>query len=80
MSSINIAEAKARLSELVEQSLRGEDVTLMRRGKPVVRLVPIETPKQPLDLEWLRAATAGIVPLKPTPDGFMERLRDEDRY
>jgi prevent-host-death family protein len=38
---VNIAEAKARLSELVAASLRGETVTLQRAGKPLARIVAL---------------------------------------
>jgi prevent-host-death family protein len=38
--TVNMHEAKSRLSELVAAALRGEDVVLARAGKPVVRLVP----------------------------------------
>ena len=38
---VNIAEAKARLSSLVEASLRGEEVILAKAGDPKVRLVPL---------------------------------------
>ena len=40
---VNIAEAKARLSELVSAAVRGEDVILDRAGRPQVRLVAIAT-------------------------------------
>ncbi len=36
---VNIADAKARLSELVDRCLAGEEVVISRRNKPVVRLV-----------------------------------------
>jgi prevent-host-death family protein len=38
---VNIAEAKARLSELVAAAVRGEEVVLDRAGKPQVRLVAL---------------------------------------
>lgn len=38
---VNIAEAKARLSELVAASLKGEDVVLSRAGVPQARIVPM---------------------------------------
>jgi prevent-host-death family protein len=38
---VNIAEAKAKLSSLVEASLRGEEVILARAGEPKVRLVAL---------------------------------------
>lgn len=38
---VNIAEAKARLSSLVEAALNGEDVILQKAGVPKLKLVPI---------------------------------------
>jgi len=40
MSISNIHEAKSRLSQLIEQAERGEEVIIARAGKPVVKLVP----------------------------------------
>lgn len=37
--TINIAEAKAKLSALIEGAERGEEVVLARAGKPVARIV-----------------------------------------
>ncbi len=37
---VNIAKAKATLSELVARAEAGEEVVLMRNGKPVVTLTP----------------------------------------
>lgn len=42
MESLNIAEAKKRLSELVGRVAHGgEEILLTRRGKPMARLVPV---------------------------------------
>ena len=38
---VNIYEAKARLSALLEKAQAGEEVVIARAGKPVVRLAPI---------------------------------------
>jgi prevent-host-death family protein len=38
---INIAEAKAKLSELIDRALAGEEIVVARAGKPLVRLVPV---------------------------------------
>ncbi len=40
MRIINIAEAKASLSKLVERVLQGEEVVIGKAGKPVAKLVP----------------------------------------
>jgi prevent-host-death family protein len=39
--SVNIADAKARLSELVERAARGEEIVIARNGEPQARLVPL---------------------------------------
>jgi len=36
---VNIYEAKAQLSKLIESALKGEDVIIARANQPVVRLV-----------------------------------------
>lgn len=41
MRQMNIAQAKAHLSELVQQALSGDEVVIARDGKPMVRLVPV---------------------------------------
>lgn len=42
---VNMLEAKTHLSRLVEAVLRGEEVVIANRGKPVVRLVVAEPSK-----------------------------------
>jgi prevent-host-death family protein len=39
--TVNIAEAKAKLSALVDRAAAGEEITLCRSGRPVARLVPL---------------------------------------
>lgn len=45
---INIAEAKAKLSALLDRALAGEDIVIARAGKPLARLVPVteSTPRR----------------------------------
>jgi len=40
MRQVQIAEAKAHLSALIEQVEAGEEIIIARRGKPVARLIP----------------------------------------
>ena len=44
MTTHNVADAKAHLSQLLEAALKGEEVIVARAGKPLVRLVPVNTP------------------------------------
>jgi prevent-host-death family protein len=42
--TMNVAEAKAKLSQLLDAATAGDEVVIARSGKAVARLVPIETP------------------------------------
>ena len=37
-SQINVAEAKAKLSELLDRALAGEEIVIARAGRPLARL------------------------------------------
>ena len=45
---VNIAEAKAKLSELVARAENGEEVVIARHGKPIVTLTVKPAPTAPL--------------------------------
>lgn len=45
---VNVQQAKAHLSRLLDAALAGEDVVIAKAGKPVVRLTPIiESDRKP---------------------------------
>lgn len=77
MDSINLAQAKARLSELVERAAKGEEVRITRRGKPAVRLVPDPPPRKPIDVEALRALTSKMRVQGEGAEALVRRMRDE---
>jgi prevent-host-death family protein len=39
--TVNVAEAKARLPELVQRAARGEEILIARNGEPQARLGPL---------------------------------------
>jgi prevent-host-death family protein len=39
---VNVAQAKARLSELIQKAMLGEEVVIAKDNKPLLRLVPVE--------------------------------------
>lgn len=43
MKKVNVAQAKARLSELVAAAVAGERVVIARRGTPLVTLVAMDS-------------------------------------
>jgi prevent-host-death family protein len=80
ITQLNLADAKARLSELVDLALDGGEVIIARAGKPVVRLVPAN------DAPATRAGFFGVlahlgpVPeeaLPPEPDDAVFGFEDE---
>jgi prevent-host-death family protein len=46
MTQVNLHEAKTHLSRLVDRAAKGESVVIAKAGKPLVRLVPVETREQ----------------------------------
>lgn len=46
MKTVNIHEAKTSLSALIAAAEAGEEVIISRANNPVVRLVPVQRPKQ----------------------------------
>lgn len=70
MKTVNIHAAKTHLSRLVEDVAAGEEVIIAKHGKPMVRLVPLESvrPKRQLGL---LAGQARI------PDDFDAPLPDD---
>ena len=43
MKTVNIHEAKTHLSKLIESAVNGEPFVIARAGKPLVKVVMIET-------------------------------------
>ena len=70
MTQMNVHEAKTHLSKLLDQALAGEDVVIMRSGKPLVRLTPVETAPAS---RALGTAKGDFV----VPEDFNEPLPDE---
>ena len=47
MKQVNVNEAATPLSDLLDQVERGEDVVIARAGRPVARLVPLGSAREP---------------------------------
>lgn len=66
--TVNVQEAKTRLSELLARVEKGEEIVIARAGKPVARLTAIEQPaRRPF----------GIMNLE-VPDSFFEPMTEEE--
>ena len=47
MPTVNIHEAKTHLSRLIETAASGEVVVIAKAGRPLVKLVALDTPTGP---------------------------------
>ena len=80
MRQVNLADAKAHLSELVARAAAGEPVCIMRRGKPVAQLTAVDVRRKRIDPSTLEAFT-NAMPAQPEPArDFVRRVRDDERY
>lgn len=77
MQTVTLAEAKAQLSRLIKLVEAGEEVTITKRGRPVVRLVPGSKPQKLPSLADFRASQPEQVE---SAGDFIRRLRETDRY
>ena len=46
-TTINIYEAKTKLSQLVERAAAGEEIVIAKAGRPRARLVPLQVRNEP---------------------------------
>lgn len=54
METVNIYDAKTRLSKLVDQAAAGEDVVVSRNGKPLVRITKLQSTKRRITFGLLK--------------------------
>ena len=80
MTIVKLAEAKARLSELIDRVESGETVSITRHGKAVAQLVAAKPERKPINMAALRALTAGQPRQSESAGDFVRRMRDESRY
>ena len=72
--SVTVAEAKARISALLDKVAEGEEVTITRHGKPVARLVPA-----PVGAVQRQAGDWGWAPGAYDPDVLKPMTEEEMR-
>lgn len=81
MDSYNIAEGKARFSELVARAEAGEEIEIKRRGEVVAKISPARKPHRMIDMKELRRIRA-MTPADRIwrgPKSYVEWLRETDQ-
>jgi prevent-host-death family protein len=66
----NVAEAKAQFSDLVRKALAGEEVIIAKDNKPLLKLVPIDGPRQPRKPGSAKGKIRMAPDFDRTPDDF----------
>ena len=79
MTAVNLADAKARLSELIDRVEAGDTIEITRRGKPVARITGATGARKPVDLELLRSVTT-VTPPQTDAAELVRSMRDGDRF
>ena len=89
--SVGVRDAKARLSKLLKRVQQGEEVLLKDRGRPIARIVPIESDRLDLPQRIRQLEDRGVIePLQgkrhtrlpeliPDPEGLAQQFLQHDR-
>ena len=80
--SVSIAEAKAKLSQLIEAVQKGETVVITKRGKVVAELRghnPVQE-RKPFDYAALRRHLNSMPMCEQSAEDLVRQMRDESRY
>ena len=72
MTTVNIHEAKSKLSELIGRVLRGEEVVIARRNKPLVKMISAKLPGEGRRLGWASGRIEMADDFDALPDGFSD--------
>jgi prevent-host-death family protein len=80
MRNVNLVDAKAHLSKLVERAAAGDTVRITRRGKPVAQITAVRAPRTRIDASALRVMTDRMPMQRESARDLVRRLRDEHRY
>lgn len=77
MITVSLAQAKAKLSELLDKVEGGEAVVITRHGKPVAHLSAVSSPKRPL--RSTTAFRARMPRWRERSASLLRDARDEER-
>jgi prevent-host-death family protein len=80
MITVSVAQAKARLSALLDRVEAGEEVVITRHGRPVANIGPVTRQKQPLPLEKLATFRARMPHWRKDSALLLREMRDDERH
>jgi len=77
MVTVNLVQARAHLSELLDKVEAGEEVIITRHGRAVAHLHPVSRAKHPLKPDDLAAFRATMPRLRRPSAELLREARDE---
>jgi len=73
--TLNIHEAKTRLSQLIQQVEQGDEIIISRANKPIVRLVAYQEKAQPRRLGEAEGMVDIMLDFEKLPEDFLEHFQ-----
>jgi antitoxin (DNA-binding transcriptional repressor) of toxin-antitoxin stability system len=77
---VNLAQAKAHLSELLDRVESGEEVIITRHGQPVAHIRQAVAPKNPLPVDRLAEFRARMPSWRKESAKLVREMRKDERY
>ena len=78
MRFIPMADAKSRLSAVIDAVEAGEEIVITRRGVAVARLVPEKASRQRAATAWVGELATFVAAQKPSRSSSVAQMRAED--
>ncbi|HEY7855114.1 MAG TPA: type II toxin-antitoxin system prevent-host-death family antitoxin [Terriglobales bacterium] len=80
ITEVSVAEAKARLSALLQEVENGAEVVITRRGRPIARVAAVERKLQPIDLSEADRIRGRQKRVSEPSAKWLREMRDNARY
>jgi prevent-host-death family protein len=80
MVTVNLAQAKANLEELLDQVEHGEEVVVTRQGRAIARIIPTLRQTSPLPFDDLARFRATMPRSRRSATTLLREARDKERY
>lgn len=78
MRTVNVSETREHLAQLLDAVEAGEEVLIVRRDRPVARLVPVPAAMSPFPSR--RELREALPAMDEDADAVVRALRDDERY
>lgn len=77
MQKVTVREARQNIGQLLDAVSAGEKVIITRRGKPVAKLVTIDSTSEEICFPDRRQFRSSLPPSKQNAADFIREMRDE---